>query len=73
MIRPTPQVEQFKQYLRDSLRRETLKARTIKIAKHAHVYTYVDVEFVYLEPDEADIRTTTQRSNHAPRASNDGH
>jgi hypothetical protein len=49
MIRPTPQVEQFEQYLRDLLRRETLKARTIKIAKHAHVYTYVDAGFVYLE------------------------
>jgi CRP/FNR family transcriptional regulator, cyclic AMP receptor protein len=42
LIQQTTQVKQFKQYLRDSLRRETLNARTIKTAKYAHVYTCGD-------------------------------
>ena len=41
-IRQTPQADQFKQQLRDSLQRETLNSRTIKIARHANVYTAGD-------------------------------
>jgi CRP-like cAMP-binding protein len=39
MIQQTPQIDRFKQQLRDSLQRETMNARAIKIAKHANVYT----------------------------------
>ena len=48
MIQQTPQVDEFKQQLRDSLRRETLNSRPIKIAKHVNVYTCGDQnEMVY--------------------------
>jgi CRP/FNR family transcriptional regulator, cyclic AMP receptor protein len=48
MIQETPQAEQFKQQMRDSLRQETLNSRAIKIAKHDHVYTCGDQdEMVY--------------------------
>ena len=43
-----PQVDRFKQQLRASLQRETLNARAITIAEHAHVYTCGDQnEMVY--------------------------
>ena len=42
MIQQTPQADQFKQQLRDSLRRETLNTRALKIARHANVYTCGD-------------------------------
>ncbi len=42
MIQENPQIDRFKQQLRDSLQRETLNARAITIAKHAHVYTCGD-------------------------------
>jgi len=38
MIQETPQVNQFKKQLRDSLQRETLSARAITVVKRAHVY-----------------------------------
>src|SRR6476620_3116707 len=41
-IQETPQAEQFKQQLRDSLQRETMDTRAIKIARHANVYTTGD-------------------------------
>jgi len=48
MIQQTPQVDQFKQQLRDSLQRETLNSHCIKIAKNANVYTCGDQnEMVY--------------------------
>jgi CRP-like cAMP-binding protein len=48
MIQQTPQAEQFKQQLRDSLQRETLNSRAVKIAKRANVYTCGDQdEMVY--------------------------
>ena len=48
MIQQTPQADQFKQQLRDSLQCETLNARAIHIAKHANVYTCGDQnEMVY--------------------------
>jgi CRP/FNR family transcriptional regulator, cyclic AMP receptor protein len=48
MIQETPQAEQFKQQMRDSLRQETLNSRAITIAKHDHVYTCGDQdEMVY--------------------------
>jgi CRP/FNR family cyclic AMP-dependent transcriptional regulator len=48
MIQLTPQADQFKQQLRDSLQRETLNSRAIKIARHANVYTCGDQdEMVY--------------------------
>ena len=48
MIQETPQAEQFKQQMSDSLRQETLNSRAITIAKHDHVYTCGDQdEMVY--------------------------
>src|SRR3990172_9987655 len=41
-IQRTPQAEEFKQQLRDSLQRETQDSRTIKIARHANVYAAGD-------------------------------
>jgi CRP-like cAMP-binding protein len=42
MIQQTPQADQFKQQLRDSLQRETLNSRAVKIARHGNVYTCGD-------------------------------
>jgi len=48
MIQQTPQANQFKQQLRDSLQRETLNSRAVKIARHTNVYTCGDQgEMVY--------------------------
>ena len=48
MIQQTPQADRFKQQLRDSLQRETLNSRAVKIARHANVYTCGDHdEMVY--------------------------
>jgi len=48
MIQQTPQADEFKQQLRDSLQRETMNSRAIKIARHANVYTCGDQdEMVY--------------------------
>ena len=48
MIQQTPQADQFKQQLRESLQRETLNVRAVKIARHANVYTCGDQdEMVY--------------------------
>ena len=48
MIQENPQVNQFKQQLRDSLRNETLNSRGITIDKNKHVYTCGDNdEMVY--------------------------
>ncbi len=48
MIPETPQADQFKQQLHDSLQHETFNSRPIKIAKHDHVYTCGDrAEMVY--------------------------
>jgi hypothetical protein len=44
MIQQTPQAEQFKHQLRDSLRHETLNSRAVKIARHANVSTYVAIK-----------------------------
>ena len=41
-IQRTPQAEEFKQQLRDSLQHETQDSRTIKIARHANVYAAGD-------------------------------
>lgn len=47
-IQQTPQAEEFKQQLRDSLVRETMNSRAVKIARHANVYTCGDQdEMVY--------------------------
>jgi CRP-like cAMP-binding protein len=47
-IQQTPQADQFKQQLRDSLQRETLNSRAVKIARHTNVYTCGDQdEMVY--------------------------
>ena len=47
-IQETPQADQFKIQLRDSLLRETLNSRAIKIARHHHVYCCGDQdEMVY--------------------------
>jgi CRP-like cAMP-binding protein len=42
MIQQTAQADKFKQQLRDSLQRETLNSRAVKIARHANVYTCGD-------------------------------
>lgn len=48
MIQQTPQADRFKAQLRDSLQRETLNSRGVKVAKHANVYTCGDQdEMVY--------------------------
>jgi len=48
MIQQTPQIERFKQQLRDSLEHETRNTRAVKIAKHANVYNGGDQdEMVY--------------------------
>jgi CRP/FNR family transcriptional regulator, cyclic AMP receptor protein len=48
MIQHTAQAGQFKQQLRDSLQRETLNSRAVKIARHANVYSPGDQdEMVY--------------------------
>jgi CRP/FNR family transcriptional regulator, cyclic AMP receptor protein len=47
-IQQTPQADEFKQQLRDSLQRETMSSRPIKIARHDNVYTCGDQdEMVY--------------------------
>jgi len=47
-IQQTPQADEFKQQLRDSLQRETMNSHTIKIARHANVYRCGDQdELVY--------------------------
>jgi CRP/FNR family transcriptional regulator, cyclic AMP receptor protein len=48
MIQQTPQAEQFKQRLRESLGRETANTRAVRIARHANVYACGDQdEMVY--------------------------
>ncbi len=48
MIQQNPQIDRFKQQLRDSLQRETMNTRAIKIARHANVYSCGDQdEMVY--------------------------
>ena len=48
MIQQTPQADVFKRQLRESLQRETLDTRAIKIARHANVYNSGDQdEMVY--------------------------
>jgi len=48
MIQQTPQADRFKLQLRKSLQHEMLSSRTVKIAKHANVYTCGDQdEMVY--------------------------
>jgi CRP/FNR family transcriptional regulator, cyclic AMP receptor protein len=47
-IQETPQADEFKQQLRDSLQRETMNSRPIKIARHDNVYISGDQdEMVY--------------------------
>jgi CRP/FNR family transcriptional regulator, cyclic AMP receptor protein len=41
-IQETPQADEFKLQLRDSLQRETMNSRAIKIARHGSVYTCGD-------------------------------
>jgi CRP/FNR family transcriptional regulator, cyclic AMP receptor protein len=41
-IQQTPQADEFKQKLRDSLQRETQNSRAVKIARHGNVYTCGD-------------------------------
>ena len=42
MIQQTPQADEFKLQLRDSLQRETQNSRAVKIARHGNVYTCGD-------------------------------
>jgi CRP/FNR family cyclic AMP-dependent transcriptional regulator len=48
MIQQTPQADEFKRQLRDSLQRETLNTRAVKVARHASVYNSGDQdEMIY--------------------------
>ena len=48
MIQQTPQADEFKQQLRDSLQRETLNSHAVKVVRHANVYSCGDQdEMVY--------------------------
>lgn len=48
MIQQSAHVDKFKQQLRDSLKRQTLNSRAVKIASHKNVYSYGDTdEHVY--------------------------
>jgi CRP-like cAMP-binding protein len=48
MKQQAPRVDAFKEQLRESLQRETLHSRAVKIARHAHVYSCGDQdEMVY--------------------------
>ena len=48
MIQETPQADEFKQQLRDSLQRETLNSHAVKVARHCNVYACGDQdEMVY--------------------------
>jgi CRP/FNR family transcriptional regulator, cyclic AMP receptor protein len=48
MIQQTPQIDPFKQQLRESLQREMVNSRAVKIARHDNVYTCGDQdEMVY--------------------------
>ena len=42
MIQQTPQADEFKRQLRDSLQRETLNTRAIRVSRHASVYNSGD-------------------------------
>ena len=42
MIQVTPQAEEFKKQLRNSLERETVNSRTIKFARHTNIYNCGD-------------------------------
>ena len=41
-IQQTPQADEFKRQLRDSLQRETLNSRAVNVARHTNVYTSGD-------------------------------
>lgn len=58
MIQATPQADQFKQQLRDSLRRETLNSCAVTIKKRTHIYTCGDKdETVYfIESGQVKLR-----------------
>jgi len=48
MIQETPQLDNFKRQLRDSLQRETANSRAVRIGRHANVYNSGDQdEMVY--------------------------
>jgi CRP-like cAMP-binding protein len=48
MIQESPQLDNFKRQLRDSLQRETANSRAVRIARHANVYNSGDQdEMVY--------------------------
>jgi CRP/FNR family cyclic AMP-dependent transcriptional regulator len=49
VIQQTPEADNFKQRLRESLQHQTLNSRAVKIARHANVYTCGDQdEMVYV-------------------------
>src|SRR3970040_2546764 len=58
MIQQTPQANQFKQQLCDSLQRETLNSRAVKIARHVNVYTCGDQGqmVVFIESGQIKLR-----------------
>ena len=44
MIQQTPEADKFKEKLRESLQRETLNSRAVKIARHTNVYSCGDTD-----------------------------
>ena len=58
-IQQTLQVDQFKQQLRDSLQRETLTSRVIKIARHGNVYTAGDQDEAVYFIESGEIKLLT--------------
>jgi CRP/FNR family cyclic AMP-dependent transcriptional regulator len=58
-IQQIPQVDQFKQQLRDSLQRETLNFRAIKIARHGNVYTAGDQDEAVYFIESGEIKLLT--------------
>jgi CRP/FNR family cyclic AMP-dependent transcriptional regulator len=58
-IQQTPHVDQFKQQLRDSLQRETLNSRAIKIARHGNVYTAGDQDEAVYFIESGEIKLLT--------------
>lgn len=63
MIQQTPEVDKFKQQLRDSLARETANYRAIKIKKHRNIYNVGDndEQIYFIEKGQVKlVMTSTQ-------------
>ena len=61
MIEQIPQTDSFKQQLRESLRHETLNARTVRIPRHADVYCRGDQDdrVYFIEDGQIKLRVVS--------------